>query len=136
MTDPDSTAEDQWPLVRLDVSDLPPTDGARRVNDTLLAAAGRGEPFAAVLRMPAITERPKVIGGVSERVRMLKQLRPRLKQHCLGLAFVVPIETQAVNAKAIRAGTKLWGCPTFATDDPDAATAWAYERLADERGEG
>jgi len=67
---------------------------------------------------------------------MLKQLRPRLKRNCRGLAFVLSAEAQAANAKSISAGAKLWGCPTFATDDVDAATAWAEDRLSDaDRGE-
>ncbi|URM95590.1 hypothetical protein LUW76_15340 [Actinomadura madurae] len=136
MHEPDLASEDQWPLVHLDVSDLAPAEGARVVADVLTEASGRHEAFAAVVQMPSTTERPRGIGGVSERIRMLKQLRPRLKETCRGLAFVVSAETQATNAKAIRAGAKMWGCPTFATDDVAAATAWAQAQLAGASAEG
>jgi hypothetical protein len=122
------TALARWPLVVLDVSDLDPAAGARRVGDVLTAALERREPFAAVLRMPE--GRPRKLAGVGERVRLMKTLRPGLRERCAGLAFVVPAEAQQANAKAIKAGARLWGCPTTATDDSTAALAWARQRLA------
>lgn len=122
------TAFTQWPLVTLDVSALDPAAGARRVGDVLTAAMERRESFAAVVRMPE--GRPRRMAGAGERVRLLKTLRPGLRERCAGLAFVVSAEAQQANAKAIRAGAKLWGCPTTATDDPAAALAWAYQQLA------
>lgn len=130
------TPEDQWPLVRLDIAGLAPTEGGRVMTDVLTEAASHREWFAAVIQMPSTTERPKGIGGVGEKVRMLKQLRPRLKETCRGLAFVLSAEAQAANAKSIGAGAKLWGCPTFATDDVAAATAWARAQLAGAAAEG
>lgn len=131
------------PLVHIDVTDRAPSQGARAVNDALLAATGRREPFAAVIQMPTRgneqTDQPsdqpagrgrrRVIADVGERIRMLKQLRPRLKKTCRGLAFVVSAEDLAANAKTIQAGDKLWGCPTHATADLDAALSWARIRL-------
>lgn len=131
MDEPNPTPEDRWPLVRLDVSGLAAAAGARVLTDVLTQAASRRAPFAAVVQMPSITERPKAISGVGQRIRMLKQLRPQLKESCRGLAFVLSAEAQAANAKSIKAGAKLWGCPTFATDDVAAATAWAQTQLAD-----
>jgi hypothetical protein len=136
MRESDVTPEQQWPLVRLDITDLAPAEGARVVTGVLIEAIGRRESFAAVIQMPSTTERPRGIGGVGERIRMLKQLRPGLKETCRGLAFVVSVEAQAANTKAIRAGAKLWGCPTFATDDLAAAAAWAEAQLADVAAEG
>ncbi len=63
-------------------------------------------------------------------MRLVKTLRPGLRNRCAGLAFVVSAEVQQANAKAIRAGAKLWGCPTTATHDPAAALAWARQQLA------
>ncbi|MGP4102453.1 hypothetical protein [Nonomuraea sp. KM90] len=122
------TALTQWPLVILDVSAVAPAGGTRRVGDVLTAALERREPFAAVLMMPE--GRPRKLAGVGERVRLIKTLRPGLRDRCAGLAFVVSVEAQQANAKAIRAGAKLWGCPTTATHDPAAALAWARQQLA------
>lgn len=122
------TAFAQWPLVVLDVSTLDPEAGARRLGDVLTAALERRESFAAVLRMPE--GRPRKLAGAGERVRLLKTLRPGLRNRCAGLAFVVAAEAQQANAKAIRAGTKLWGCPITVTGDPNAALAWARQQLA------
>lgn len=123
------TALTRWPLVVLDVSALEPSAGARRVGEVLTAALERGEPFAAVLTMPE--GRPRRLAGAGERVRLLKSLRPGLRDRCAGLAFVVSVEAQRAGAKAIRAGAKLWGCPTTATHDPDVALGWARQRLAE-----
>lgn len=106
------------------------------MNDTLAAATARSTPFVVVIQVPAVAERPNVIGGVGERIRMLKQVRPGLKAYCRGLAFVVPEATQGANAKVIKAGDKLWGCRTFATVDLGEATAWAQNQLAPDRSGG
>jgi len=129
MDQPPPENNDSWPVVRLDVSHLGAVEAARAVHETLMTATERREDFVAVVVMPAVTERPSVIGAVSERVRMLKQLRPRLKQHCRGLAFVLAADAQAAHAKAIRAGARLWGCPTFTSDDPAVSMVWAEARL-------
>lgn len=136
MTESDSMSADDWPLVRLDVSHLAADESARTLTTALLRAADRTGTFAAVVRMPERTERPKVISGVGERVRMLKQLRPRLKESCRGLVFVLSAEAQAANAKQLKAGAKLWGCPTYATDDVDAAVAWAQAQLGNGSANG
>ncbi|MHA6616721.1 hypothetical protein [Pseudonocardia sp. DLS-67] len=129
----DETVFDQWPLVRLDVSGFSAAgmDGARTVGDTLGAAVSRQETFAAVVQMPSPTQGAGEM-GVGERIRMLKQLRPGLKKYCLGLAMVVSAETQAATAKKIKAGNKMWGCPTFTTDNVAAATRWAEARITGE----
>lgn len=128
----DATTGGRKPVVHVDISNLSSTEGSRALTEALTEVAGRGEPFATVVRMPSTTERPKAISGAAEKVRMLKRLRPQLKQSCRGLAFVLTAEAQAANAKSIKAGAKLWGCPTFATDDPEAATAWAEAQLPGE----
>jgi hypothetical protein len=122
------TALRQWPLVTLDVSALDPAAGARSLGEALTVALERRESFAAVVRMPE--GRPRGLADAGERVRLIKTLRPGLRERCAGLAFVVSAEAQQVNAKAIKAGAKLWGCPTTATDEPAAALAWARQQLA------
>ncbi|WP_130342247.1 hypothetical protein [Herbihabitans rhizosphaerae] len=130
----EATPTPREPLVRIAAADLTPTEAARVVNDVLTEASGRHARFAAVIQMPSTADQPaerrRVIGGVGERIRMLKQLRPRLKETCRGLAFVVSAEAKSANSKAIKAGPTMWGCPTFATDDVAVATAWAEARLA------
>jgi hypothetical protein len=118
-----------WPVVELDVSGVAPEAASTVVFDTLMSAVQRRETFAAVLRMPEAPPRGRRIAGVAERVRMLKRLRPGLVEHCRGLAFVLSEEGQRNNAKALRSGPKMWGCPTFATDDPRQARSWALARL-------
>jgi len=120
-------------IVEVDVSDATPETAPTAVFAALMAAVQRGELFAAVVRMPEVavegSPRGRRITGVAERVRMLKRLRPGLVEHCRGLAFVVSAEGQRNNAKQLRSGAKMWGCPTFATDDPGQARAWAVARL-------
>ncbi|MGB4776813.1 hypothetical protein [Microbacterium sp.] len=127
------------PLVEIDAADTPPETAAREVSAALLTAIERGEPFAAVVRMPEAPPRGVRLGDVTERVRTLKRLRPGLHAHCIGLAFIVTADTMQRQAKTIRSGDKLWGCPTFSTVDPDAALAWARarttEQTSDEAGQ-
>lgn len=121
-----------WPVLELDVSGVTPEAAPTVVFDTLVSAVERRETFAAVLRMPEAPPRGRRIAGVAERVRMLKRLRPGLVEHCRGLAFVLSEEGQRNNAKALRSGPKMWGCPTFATDDAAQARSWALARLEDD----
>jgi hypothetical protein len=120
-------------IVDVDVSDATPEAAPTAVFEALMAAVRRGELFAAVVRMPEVAAegppRGRRIAGVAERVRMLKRLRPGLVEHCRGLAFVLSEEGQRNNAKQLRSGAKMWGCPTFATDDPGQARSWALARL-------
>ena len=120
-----------WPVVVVDASGATPETAPTVVFDTLMAAVQRREVFAAVVRMPEAPPRGRRIAGVAERVRMLKRLRPGLVEHCRGLAFVMSEEGQRNNAKALRSGPTMWGCPTFATDDPGQAHSWARARLED-----
>jgi hypothetical protein len=126
MTDQPSTS---WPLVEVDASALPVLEAQRSITGALQAAIARGEPFVAVVHMPAAAPRERRIAGVAERIRMLKRLRPGLSARCAGLAFVVSAEAQQQNAKAIRSAEKLWGCPTHAVADPSTARAWALAQL-------
>jgi hypothetical protein len=124
-----------WPIVELDASEATPEAAPSVVFDTLMAAVERQEMFAAVVRMPEVPPRGRRVAGAVERVRMLKRLRPGLVEHCRGLAFVMSEEGQRNNAKALRSGPTMWGCPTFATDDPRQARSWAQARLDDPEGE-
>ncbi|MGI5151579.1 hypothetical protein ACQEVC_35350 [Plantactinospora sp. CA-294935] len=117
-----------WPLVEVDASSLPVREAQGLIGDALGAAIERGEPFAAIVRMPSAA-RDRTLPGVAERIRMLKRLRGGLGARCVGLAFVVSAEAQQHNAKAIRAADKMWGCPTLAVDDHARARAWALDRL-------
>jgi hypothetical protein len=110
-------------------------EAARIVAQGLRDAVARLEPFAAVIRMPPGAQRKRRVAGAAERVRLLRRLRPGLRDHCRGLAFVLPIEDQQANAKAIAAGAKLWGCPTTATADVETARTWASAQLAASRTE-
>jgi hypothetical protein len=118
-----------WPLVAVDASDTTPDRAPTVVFDALMAAVERRESFAAVVSMPETPPRGRRVAGAVERVRMLKRLRPGLVERCRGLAFVMSEEAQRNNAKAIRSGAVMWGCPTFATDDPGQARSWALARL-------
>lgn len=116
-------------IVDVDVSDAAPEAAPTAVFGALMAAVQRGESFAAVVRMPEVPPRGRRIAGAVERVRMLKRLRPGLVAHCRGLAFVMSEEAQRNNAKQLRSGATMWGCPTFATDDPAQARSWARSQL-------
>lgn len=118
-------------LVMVDASGAAPDAAHAVVFDALMAAVQRREAFAAVVRMPEAPPRGRRIAGAAERVRLLKRLRPGLAERCRGLAFVMSEEAQRNNAKALRSGAALWGCPTFATDDPGRARSWALSRLED-----
>lgn len=101
------------------------------VLDELRALTERGQPFAAVLLMPAPPEGrtpPPPGAPATDRVRALKTIRPGLTAYCRGLAFVAPADIPAERAKAIHSAESLWGCPTTATQDASAAHAWAEER--------
>ncbi len=127
MTTSDDVAGD---VVTLDVSTLEPEPASRLVGETLAAAISAERPFAAVIRMPEHpAPRDRRLRNAGERVRLLKRLRPGLRVWCRGLAFVVSAQTQQANSKAIQAGARLWGCPTFNTDDAEAAENWARSRL-------
>jgi hypothetical protein len=118
-----------WPLVVVDASGAPPELAPTVVFDALMTAVERRETFAAVVRMPETPPRGRRVAGAVERVRLLKRLRPGLVERCRGLAFVMSEEAQRNNAKALRSGAVMWGCPTFATDDPAQARSWACARL-------
>jgi hypothetical protein len=119
-------------IVEVNAADATPETAPTAVFEALMAEVQRGEVFAAIVRMPEVPPRGRRIAGVAERVRMLKRLRPGLVQHCRGLAFVMSEEAQRNNAKQLRSGAKMWGCPTFATDDPGQARSWALARLGSE----
>ena len=119
-------------LVVVDASGSAPDTAPTVVFDALMAAVERREVFAAVVRMPEVPPRGRRIAGAVERVRMLKRVRPGLVEHCRGLEFVMSEEAQRNNAKTLRSGSKMWGCPTFATDDPQQARSWALSRLGSE----
>jgi hypothetical protein len=120
---------DECPIVELDATAAPPDEAPDLVVRALQAAVARGTAFSAVLLMPAgPSSRPRTTTA-TEHVRALTRLRPGLGTHCRGLAFVVPLAVQEERAKAIAAGDRLWGCPSFATDDLDRARAWAAARL-------
>ena len=116
-------------IVDVDVTDATPEAAPTAVFEALMAAVERQEAFAAVVRMPETPPRGRRIAGAAERVRLLRRLRPGLVERCRGLAFVMSEDAQRNNAKALRSGAVMWGCPTFATDDPGQARSWALARL-------
>ncbi|MET7487192.1 hypothetical protein [Streptomyces sp. NPDC005538] len=126
----DESRATESPVVELDASRAGPGEAPDLVVRALRAAVARGTAFSAVLLMPPSGPSRRAGTAVAtERVRALALLRPQLRAHCRGLAFVVPLAVQEEKAKAIAAGERLWGCPTFVTDDLDRARAWAAARL-------
>lgn len=117
-------------LIVVDAASRGIDDATRFIGDELMRATTRQERFAAVVVMPPNPgSRGRRLANVGDRVRMLKRLRPGLREWCSGLAFVASADMQRDNAKAIRAGAKMWGCPTFSTADRDEARAWAEAQL-------
>lgn len=123
-------------VVYVDASTADMTEGTRLIGEGLLAATNRETPFAAVVVMPTSAGEAERTGaggrrleGVGDRVRVLKRLRPGLHQWCRGLAFVATPEAQQVGAKAIKAGSRMWGCPTRTFDDVVTARTWAEQQL-------
>nr|WSZ97677.1 hypothetical protein OH820_20240 [Streptomyces sp. NBC_00857] len=111
----------------IDATGLPTPEAQDLILSELRTLTERTAPFAAVLLMPAPEERPTG-APATDRIRTLKELRPGLTAHCRGLAFVAPADILEERAKAIHSGDKLWGCPTTATQDAEAARAWARSR--------
>lgn len=119
------------PIVHIDVAAHPIAEATALVGQALLDATTQETPFAAVVVMPAHTGmRGRKFAQIGERVRMLKRLRPGLRRWCRGLAFVASAQMQQDNDKALRAGSKMWGCPTYATTDSATAHQWAEKQLA------
>lgn len=118
-----------WPLLRVRAAGLTAEEVPAVVGEALRAALDRGGPFAAVVEMPPVS-RARRPGGALEQVRLVRPLRGGLAERCRGLAFVMPAASLKANTKVVRSGPKIWGCPTYADDDPARAIAWAGERLA------
>lgn len=117
-------------FVQIDAASLTTDEATKLVSGSLREATDRGHPFVALVWMPPSARGRVGLGDVTERVRMLKRIRPGLRDWCRGLAFLVTQDTLTSRAKAIRSGDRLWGCPTFTTADEAAARAWISERLA------
>lgn len=117
-------------VVLIDVAAHPIAEATALVGTALFSAVEQKVPFAAVVVMPESTgPRGRRFSQIGERVRMLKRLRPGLRQWCRGLAFVASAQMQADNHKALRAGAKMWGCATFAATDVASARSWARAQL-------
>ncbi|MEU8867943.1 hypothetical protein [Streptomyces umbrinus] len=119
-----------WPLLEIGAAELPHAEARSLVVRTLSAALDRGEPFAALVRMPPDAPRGGGAPDAVVQVRSLRELRPGLAERCRGLAFVLSAEEQARHSKVIQSGTAVWGCPTTAVDGPTAARVWLHECLA------
>jgi hypothetical protein len=123
-------------VIHVDAADEDMSTGARLIGDRLMSAVEQTEPFAAVAVMPVVAGHTGSGGrravGAGDRVRVLRSVRPGLTRWCRGLAFVADAAAQQVGAKAIAAGDRMWGCPTFTTDNADAALVWATDQLAGE----
>ncbi|MFF4168697.1 hypothetical protein [Streptomyces sp. NPDC001744] len=111
----------------IDATGLPTPEAQELILRELRALTERAAPFAAVLLMPAPEGRPAG-GPATDRIRALRELRPGLTAHCRGLAFVAPAGIPEERARAVHSGEGLWGCPTTATQDAEAARAWARSR--------
>jgi len=127
-TGPTSASEAR--LLRFDVSDRTPIEGARELAGELERAAEDGR-FAAVIELPSVVSKLRLLGSAAELVRIAKRMKPLLQQNCLGLAVVLSAESQAANAKAIRKGMRFWGGPSRVTDDPAKAMRWAESWIAE-----
>jgi hypothetical protein len=123
-------------VIHVDAADEDMSTGARLIGEALRSAIDREQPFAVVAVMPVVAGHTGSGGrrtdGAGDRVRVLRSVRPGLTRWCRGLAFVADAAAQQVGAKAIEAGDRMWGCPTFTTDDADAALVWATAQLAGE----
>lgn len=118
-----------WPLLEIHAGELPHDEARALVVRTLDEALDRGEPFAALVRMPPAPEERDTRGAVDQ-VRSVRELRPRLAERCRGLVFLLSAEEQQRHAKVLRSGTKVWGCPTAAADGPELGRAWLRGQLA------
>lgn len=116
-----------WPLLEVRAADLRPSEVPAMVGAALGEAIGRGETFVAVVETSGRQGR---VRGAVEQVRMVRRLRPGLVRHCRGLAMVLPVDAIRDNAKVIKAGPKIWGCPVHAVADLASARAWARDQLA------
>lgn len=119
-----------WPLLEIRAGDLSRDDARALVVRALGEALDRGEPFAAMVRMPPAAPEVRDTRGAVDQVRSVRQLRPELAERCRGLVFLLSAEEQSLHAKMLRSGTKVWGCPTAAADGPELARAWLRGRLA------
>jgi hypothetical protein len=119
----------EWPLLEVDVAELPGEEARATVGGALAQALDRGQVFAAVVRMPATAERGDRGRGAAGQARLIRQLRPGLARQCRGLAFVLPLEVLDEHAKVIQSGPKIWGCPITAVTDVDRARTWARDQL-------
>ncbi|MQA86902.1 MAG: hypothetical protein GEV03_20295 [Streptosporangiales bacterium] len=119
-----------WPLLEVRTGDLSAHEARTVVAQALRQALDRGEPFAAVVEIPQVPVRRPRMRGTVEHVRLVKELRPGLAERCRGLVVVMPAHALHDNTKTIRAGAKIWGCPTFAVDDLARARAWARDQLS------
>ena len=118
-----------WPLLQVSAVEIAAAEVPNVVGAALTEALERGETFAAVVETRRMATGRDRAHGALERVRMVRRLRPGLAAHCRGLAFVVSIESIRANAKAVAAGSRIWGCPTTTVDDLARARAWARDRL-------
>ncbi|MGA4973832.1 hypothetical protein [Streptomyces cinereoruber] len=111
----------------IDATGLPTPEAQDLILRELRTLTERAAPFAAVLLMPAPEERPAG-APATDRIRALKELRPGLTVHCRGLAFVAPADIPEERARALHSSDSLWGCPTTATQDAEAARTWVRSR--------
>lgn len=113
-----------WPLVSARMTETPGAaeDAPGAVLDLLRAALERGSGFAVLVDVGAFPERRRIRAAVAQ-LRAAKALRPRLAEHCRGLAMVVEGSASELERRS-RTGRRFWGCPTLATNDAEQARTW------------
>lgn len=114
-------------LVEIRATELPTAEATAKVASELAEAIEAGGSFQTLVWMPQATERAR--GPQATRsVRMLKDIRPGLVEHCTGLAFVADEVTKAARGRSADAEARLWGCPVTTVTSEDEARAWLSAR--------
>jgi hypothetical protein len=114
-------------VVEIDATALTAADATVMVAEKLAEAIAEGGIFQAIVRMPRDTGRARD-AQATRSVRLLKEVRPGLVEHCTGLAFVADEDTKAAHGMAAEAGSRMWGCPTVTATSVDEARAWLVAR--------
>lgn len=118
-------------VVEIDAAGVPAAEATVLVAQRLGDAIAVGESFQAVVCMPQATERARG-PQATQSVRMLKEIRPGLVEHCVGLAFVADEATKAARGRSPEAEARLWGCPVTTVTSTDEAHAWLATRTGEE----
>jgi hypothetical protein len=117
----------EWPLVRVQVADVPEADETWAPWTALSDALDRGGPFAFVIEFPPQVPKPS---HPPDRMKWLKASRPLFTERCRGIAYVMGSPEGVAHADHWLDGCRnAYACPVEVFGDPEAAVDWARERL-------